>query len=244
MNINKFSFSRFASFFQWYSSVSIQRTIKITAISAIASFILVMSTCWYQIPKDNGIYQAIFFVATFFISYMIFADFKKPTIRQQLLLIPAKNIEKTLTILLIAIIRILLVVGALIVVDFLRASLQSPQAQGFNMVINNFGDTPYIIFTSTLLSFVLMGMAGGFSSKILQVFLISMLLIANLEYIIWLYNSSIKGIIEPCPLRGSPLFSIISLSVGLIIGTIISIKQLELNKTYLNDKKRLFYRAK
>lgn len=244
MNINKFSFSRFASFFQWYSSVSIQRTIKITAIIAIASFILVMSTCWYQIPKDNGIYQAIFFVATFFISYMIFADIKKPTIRQQLLLIPAKNIEKSLTILLITIIRLLLVVGALIVVDFLRASLQSPQAQGFNMVINNFGDTPYIIFTSTILSFFIMGMTCVFSSKILQAIFIFALIMANLEYIIWLYNSSIKGIIEPCPHRGSPLFYTIFGIVCVIFAVLMSIKQLELNKTYLNDKKILFNRAK
>ncbi|MBO4372171.1 MAG: hypothetical protein J5826_04495 [Bacteroidales bacterium] len=244
MNTNKFSFSRFANFFKWYYSVSIKLTIKLTAIIGIASFILVLSTCWYQIPKDNGIYQAIFYVATFFISYMMFADFKKPTIRKQILLIPAKNIEKGITILLITIIRILLFLGALFVVDLLRASLQSQQAQGFNMVINNFGDTPYIIFTSTLITFFIMGFSGGFSSKILQLFFVLMMLIVNSKFIIWLYNSSIKGIIEPCPLSGSPLWIIISGLICMIICTIFLIKQLELNKTYINDKKVLLFKSK
>lgn len=140
MNTNKFSFSRFASFFRWFAAVGTKTTIKITAGLMIGTLVIVSVVSWNNPINNNSIYEAIFLVTAGIIASMALSDVNENGTRQQFLSIPATNLEKYLAVLSISIVRTMLALIALCIADVIRAVIDL-KSNDFYMVITNFSDT-------------------------------------------------------------------------------------------------------
>ena len=165
MNPNKFSFSRFASFFRWFAMVNKKSIIKISTGTALGAFLGILILNWYTIPADNTIYQAIFLVMSGVATSMVLSEIDKQNIRQQFLLIPASRLEKYLSILLVVIIRIAGVIFALYLADFMRAAFQFIKFKEFTMVIHNFNDTVIPQYPSLIIIFCLFNLTAGMTVR-------------------------------------------------------------------------------
>ncbi|MBP5501881.1 MAG: hypothetical protein J6Y24_03730 [Bacteroidales bacterium] len=165
MNINKFSFSRFASFFQWYAAVNTKSIVKFSAATVFGTFLAVLILNWYAIPTDNSIYQAIFLVMSGVASSMVLSEIDKQPIRQQFLLIPASRLEKYISILFVVIIRIITILLALYLADFMRAAFQFLKFKEFTMVIHSFNNTIIPQYPSLLILFCLFNLTAGMSVR-------------------------------------------------------------------------------
>lgn len=166
MNPNKFSFSRFASFFRWYAAIGTKTTIKIAVALLLGSSVLVSVASWNHPLTDNSIYEAIFIVAGGVIASMALVDVNKNNTRQQFLSIPANNLEKYVAVLSLCIVRTIIAMIALCGADFIRAVIDMKN-NDFCMVITNFSDTivnPQKYF-SLLLIYWFFNFIGGISVR-------------------------------------------------------------------------------
>lgn len=197
MNPNKFSFSRFASFFRWYAVINKKSIIKISAGTALGAFLGILILNWYSIPADNTIYQAILLVMSGVASSMVFSEIDKQPIRQQFLSIPASRLEKYISTLLVVIIRIVGVILALYIADFMRAALQFLKFKEFTMVIHNFNDTVIPQYPSLIIIFCFFNLTAGMSVRKYAFLYGSMLGIAvympSLKFVITAIRHSVTG---------------------------------------------------
>ncbi|MBO4372255.1 MAG: hypothetical protein J5826_04920 [Bacteroidales bacterium] len=142
----KFSFKRFASFFNWYATVNSKKTAKIYLGIALAALVLVLVTFWNNPPADNSIYKAIFLVTAGVVASMCLADINKPTVRQQFLSMPASNLEKYLAVVSLTAARTSYIILALWLVESLRSLIQ-----GSPMIITANTDINMAQYTSVLM---------------------------------------------------------------------------------------------
>ena len=164
MNTNKFSFSRFASFFRWFANISMGKWIKILITITLGTFLFTIIVNPKQPLADNSIYEAIFIIGAGVIASMALSDINKPTIRQQFISIPANAAEKYYTILLMVTIRTVGLLLALCVADFFKTLIQYFQGGDFKMAIGVFDET--IISMISYFGLVLMFWIFNFMSAI------------------------------------------------------------------------------
>ncbi|MBQ3619593.1 MAG: hypothetical protein II939_15720 [Bacteroidales bacterium] len=74
MNTNKFNFSRFASFFRWFASISMGKWIKILVTITLGTFLFTLIVSPKQPLADNSIYEAIFIIGAGVIASMALSD--------------------------------------------------------------------------------------------------------------------------------------------------------------------------
>lgn len=236
MNPNKFSFSRFASFFRWYAAIGTKTTIKIATITALGSMVLALVMYWNQIPKDNGIYQAIFFVASCIVWSMILSDVEKNTIRQQFLAIPATNLEKYLSVITLVIIRTICIIIALYLVDVIRATIQYTQINGFKLIINTSSNN-IVNYLSFYILFCSLGLVYGLlARKYVVICFMVLILLVRIKDFISLFNSSIEH--TPFDTQFSIIASIISSVAFIIMGFFFMFRKIELNTGWDSQVRR------
>lgn len=162
MNTNNFSFSRFASFFNWYENISMKKWIKILSAITLGTFIFVTIISPRQPLADNSIYEAIFLIGAGVIASMVLSDIKNPTIRQQFISIPASRMEKYYVVLTCVIIRTIGLLLGLCLADFGKSIIQCFQGEDFKMAIAVFDTTT--ISTSLYFALVVLFWAFNFIS--------------------------------------------------------------------------------
>ncbi len=122
MNTNKFSFSRFASFFRWFANISIRHIILLLTVIAAVSIVAGLVSTWSHYDSDGRIYAIILFVASGVAGSMCLSSIDKQTIRQQFISIPSTYLEKYLAIVTLQIIIQALILGIIAVADGIWAN--------------------------------------------------------------------------------------------------------------------------
>ena len=122
MNTNKFSFSRFASFFRWFANISIRHIILLLTVIAAVSIVAGLVSTWSHYDSDGRIYAIILFVASGVAGSMCLSSIDKQTIRQQFISIPSTYLEKYLAIVTLQIIIQAVILGIIAVADGIWAN--------------------------------------------------------------------------------------------------------------------------
>ena len=122
MNTNKFTFSRFASFFRWFAAVSMKHSLLIFSVIAAVAIVAGLVSTWSHYDSDGRIYAIILFVASGVAGSMCLSSIDKQTVRQQFISIPASNLEKYLAVITLHIIIQALIIGIIAAVDGIWAN--------------------------------------------------------------------------------------------------------------------------
>ncbi|MBO7462581.1 MAG: hypothetical protein J6T96_08290 [Bacteroidales bacterium] len=122
MNTNKFTFSRFASFFRWFAAVSMKQSLMILSVIAAVAIVAGLVSTWSHYDSDGRIYAIILFVASGVAGSMCLSSIDKQTVRQQFISIPASNLEKYLAVFTLQIIMFVLIFGIIAAADGIWAN--------------------------------------------------------------------------------------------------------------------------
>ncbi len=121
MNTNKFTFSRYASFFRWFAAVSMKNSLLTLSVIAAVAIIAGLVSSWSHFDSDGRIFAIILFVAVGVVASLVLSPIDKQPVRQQFISIPASHLEKYLAILTLQIITQALIVGIIAAADSLWA---------------------------------------------------------------------------------------------------------------------------
>ena len=117
MNTNKFTFSRYASFFRWFAAVSMKNSLLTLSVIAAVAIVAGLVSSWSHFDSDGRIYAIILFVAVGVAASLVLSPIDKQTVRQQFISIPASHWEKFLAIFTLQIIMQALIVGIIAAAD-------------------------------------------------------------------------------------------------------------------------------
>lgn len=228
MNTNKFTFSRFASFFRWFAAVSMKHSLLILSVIAAVAIVAGLVSTWSHSESDGRIYAIILFVASGVAGSMCLSSIDKQTVRQQFISIPASNLEKYLAVFALQIIMLLLIVGIIAAADGILAS--SP---GFMIFMDPFSLIGYWI-VNMLIGFSVRKFAyiygmicgGGFYIGIVREI---KLLLGGEDVVLSFGTTSIESMI----------FATILFVGGLLLSYILIFKRVALNTMFWQTQREL-----